>query len=67
MKLILVEVDLETREVTMEDGTTLEITNIFDIDGEETEDLDEAVACVAGNDDFGWVVFAVERETATVH
>lgn len=36
------------RYAVLEDGTMLPITNLFDIDGDETDDPDEAVSFVAG-------------------
>lgn len=47
-------VSLDKRTVTLRDGTVLPITDFFDVFGEECEPID-AVACVAGTDDFGWL------------
>ena len=58
-------VDLKTLTVTMGDGTVLPITNLFDSDGEDCEP-DDAVAIVAGTDDYGWLDIAIS-EKETVH
>ncbi len=39
--------------VITEDGQTLPITNMFDADGDECDDVDDAVTCVAGSDKDG--------------
>ena len=45
--------DRATRMVITEDGQTLPITNMFDADGDECDDVDDAVTCVAGPDKDG--------------
>ncbi len=45
--------DRATRMVITEDGQTLPITNMFDADGDECDDVDDAVTCVAGSDKDG--------------
>lgn len=53
--------------VVLNDGTELPITNYFDIYGEECPP-DQAVSCVAGTDDFGWLsIDLTEFEKITVH
>lgn len=37
-----------TRLAVLSDGAAVPVTNLFDADGEETEDPDEAVTFVAG-------------------
>lgn len=40
-----------SRLALLSDGTTVPITNLFDGDGDETDDPDEAVSFVAGDGD----------------
>lgn len=51
-----IEIDCVNLEgfVVLRSGEVLEITHYFDSDGDEC-DPEDAVACVAGNDDFGWL------------
>ena len=49
-------VNRKLRVAIMEDGQELPVTNMFDGFGEETDDVDDAVSCVAGPDADGmWV------------
>lgn len=49
-------VNCAERIAIMEDGQVLTVTHLFDKFGDDTEDEDEAVACVAGPDSGGmWV------------
>ena len=43
-----------------EDGSLLPITNMFDIDGDETSNPDEAVSLVAVRDDGLWLASTCE-------
>ena len=49
-------VNCAERAAITEDGQSLPITNLFDSNGEECEDVDEAVTAVAGPDKNGlWI------------
>jgi hypothetical protein len=43
------------RLVVLDDGTECPITNLFDAEGDETDDIDEATAAVAKIDDDNWL------------
>jgi len=47
-------VSLYERTVTLRDGTVLPITEFLDVFGEDCEPID-AVVCIAGTDEFGWL------------
>lgn len=47
------------RQVMLGDGTILPIVNLYDGSGEETENMDEARAAVAGAPGIGWFAFAL--------
>jgi hypothetical protein len=49
--------------VLLEDGGTVPITEWLDCDGDECEPCD-AVTCVAGSDDFGWIVIVLPERAA---
>jgi hypothetical protein len=56
---------IDERQVLMCSGTLLPVTNWFDDDGDECEP-DDAVTCVAGDDERGW--YSIEILPAdTVH
>ena len=59
-------VNLDDLTVTLADGTVLQITDMFDSDGEACDDIDECVALVAGTEDFGWIDIMVGPQE-TVH
>lgn len=56
-------IDLDTRRVVLTDGTILPITDFFDEDGDDCEP-EEAVTCVAGTDEFGWLDIEILPEDA---
>lgn len=47
-------VNLAARRVHLDNGRTIPITNMYDAAAAETDDLDEVVTIVAGNDEQGW-------------
>lgn len=47
-------VNRQRRIAVMEDGQILPVTNLYDVDGEETEDVTCAVSCVVGPDAAGF-------------
>lgn len=51
-------VNLTAGIARMTDGTTREITNMFDIDGDDTSDPVAAMSCVVKDHDDSW--FAVD-------
>jgi len=53
-KPFVVAVKRPTREALLSDNTIVPITNLVDVDGEDTDDIHEAVAFVAGSDGVGW-------------
>lgn len=66
--LIAIELlDFDGRVCFLEGGKTVPITNFFDEDGDECEP-DDAVACIAGSNEFGWLTINLgEFEQPTVH
>lgn len=50
----IIAYNLHDRTAVADDGTVVAITNLIDEDGDETDDLDEAVVFVCGNDTIGW-------------
>jgi hypothetical protein len=67
MRDIIASVSLPLRELTLIDGQSCPITNMFDLDGDDTEDWREAFRVVAGPTREGqWIAAlttADERET----
>ena len=53
MTLEIACVNRALRVAVTEDGQELPVTNMFDGDGDETDDVDAAVTCVAGPDKDG--------------
>lgn len=53
-KLFVVAIRRPTREALLSDNTIVPVTNLLDIDGDETDDIHAAVAFVAGSDGVGW-------------
>lgn len=51
----------------LDDGTTVPITNLFDADGEETDDPDEAVTFVAGEGDRWFTGECADYAEVSVH
>lgn len=47
-------IDVTRGTIVLADGTELPITDWFDRDGEDCDPAD-AVAVVAGSDEFGWI------------
>lgn len=58
-------VSLDQRTVTLADGTVLPATDFIDKFGDDCEPID-AVVCIAGSDDFGWMQVDI-LPLATVH
>lgn len=52
--LRIVAVDITNRLALASDDRLCEITNLFDSDGEETDDPDEATSAVVRYDDGKW-------------
>jgi hypothetical protein len=59
--------DPQRMRVILTDGTTLPITNLFDADGEDTDDYEEAWTLVAGTDEAGWYTIAIDRDSLVRH
>lgn len=57
---------LEAGYVVLEGGLVLPILDYLDDDGEDCEP-DDAVTCVAGNAEYGWITVMVFAEPVTVH
>ena len=57
----------KTRCVVLCDGTPLDMVQMFDHNGEETDDADAAISCVAGPDPDGqWYSISLLQEI-TLH
>lgn len=54
-------IDIYAGYVLLTDDTLLPITNFMDGSGDDTDDPDEAVACVAGTDEYGWLTIEINR------
>lgn len=55
-----------TRLIILMDGEPIEIVRFMDIDGQDTDDLDEAIACVAGPDlDGNWYTMPIHDDVRT--
>jgi hypothetical protein len=61
-------INLTGRFVLLADGTVLPIVTFYDGDGDECE-AEDALACLAGYDGYGWFGFGIEPadERDTVH
>lgn len=57
-ELSVASVNLGAGIARMSDGTAREITNMFDIDGDETDDPVAALGCVVKDHETSW--FAVD-------
>lgn len=56
----IVAIHLRQRLAMLDDGQQVGITNLFDCDGDDTDNLDEAVALVAGPTSCGqWLTDSV--------
>lgn len=66
--MVLIEyIDLEDEVVVMSDGSFVPITDFFDCDGDECG-ADDAVSCVAGPFDDGWLSIDLhDAEPVAVH
>lgn len=61
MPLQIMNVNLRQRKAILTDGQLVEISKFLDHDGDETDDLEEAVAMVAGPDQCGkWYADSVD-------
>ncbi len=55
----------QRREAVTEDGQVLPITNMIDRFGDDTDDVDDAVTCVAGPDRDGrWLTIVFDQFTS---
>lgn len=52
--------NLTRRVMEYDDGYQVPITNMLDSEGEETDDPDEAVVVVGGDDQTGWHALRME-------
>lgn len=60
-------IDLDYDKVILDDGTELPVTNWFDDDGDEC-DPDDAITCIAGTDEDGWLTIDLRQfGEATYH
>lgn len=59
-------IDILQKLVHLDSGEALPITNFFNSDGEDCDSF-EAVACVAGTDDFGWITIDISDLRGTIH
>lgn len=60
-------IDLEAEVAILSDGSTIPLTNFFDEDGDDC-DPEDAVCCVAGNNDFGWLTISLaDLDEPTFH
>lgn len=53
-------INLEARKMLLDNGVIVPITNMFDGEGRDTDDPDEAVSIVAGDDAQGWYSILLE-------
>lgn len=60
-------INLSCGFVLMSDGESLPITNFLNEDGEECDGDDDAVAVVAGRDDYGYVAIRLDFYEVTIH
>lgn len=56
-----------TRFAILSDGSTVPVTNLFDGDGEETNDPDQAVTFVAGDGDRWFAGLCADYEEVRTH
>jgi hypothetical protein len=54
-------INLAARRVYLDNGRTIPITNMYDAAAAETDDLDEVITIVAGNDEQGWYSLMLEE------
>lgn len=65
----VIEVSCANRDLRVaitEDGQSLPVTHLFDADGEECDDIEQAVTCVAGPDRDGFWLTIDFREMEKV-
>jgi hypothetical protein len=70
-----VAINLDARKILLDNGAVVPITNMFDEQGHDTDDTDEAMSVVAGDDEQGWYSILLEEgpgdelfgSLATVH
>jgi hypothetical protein len=56
-----VEINLDARRIRLDNGAVVPIINMFDDEGQDTDDPDEAVSIVAGDDTQGWYSLLLEE------
>lgn len=58
-------VSLQSRYALLDDEFAVSITHMMDENGDDTDDPDEAVVCVAGDDYYGWYTIDLRVLQAT--